>query len=156
MRQSSSFPTERNQRKYALPSRPELPVSFPPAPNRLWHSRRCRSSEAADPSFPLQPCYKVTRDQKCHRWDNKRPSTDHTQAEKPRPQCLDPVSLSSKQEEVFKLLRRGEANKLIARHLGLSEATVKVHIRQIMRKLGVANRTQAAICTFNGCASLAT
>jgi DNA-binding NarL/FixJ family response regulator len=75
-------------------------------------------------------------------------------AEKPRPQCLDRVSLTSKQEEVFKLLRRGEANKLIARHLGMSEATVKVHIRQIMRKLGVANRTQAAICTFNGSASV--
>ena len=43
-------------------------------------------------------------------------------------------------------LLEGESNKLIGRQLKLRESTVKVHIRQIMRKLGATNRTQAALC----------
>ena len=58
-------------------------------------------------------------------------------------------TLSAKQEEVLRLLRRGQSNKIIASQLGLSEATVKVHVRCIMRKLGVANRTQVAIASMN-------
>ena len=63
---------------------------------------------------------------------------------------LRPASrLSAKQEEVLRLLRQGQSNKVIASQLGLSEATVKVHLRCIMRKLGVANRTQVAIAAMN-------
>ena len=65
-------------------------------------------------------------------------------------ESLRPASrLSAKQEEVLQLLRRGQSNKVIASQLGLSEATVKVHLRCIMRKLGVANRTQVAIASMN-------
>jgi DNA-binding NarL/FixJ family response regulator len=53
--------------------------------------------------------------------------------------------LTVRQLEVLERLRKGESNKLIARHLKLRESTVKVHVRQIMRKLGAANRTQAAL-----------
>lgn len=53
--------------------------------------------------------------------------------------------LTARQLEVLRLLRQGRPNKVIARDLGLREATVKVHVRQIMRRLGVANRTQAAL-----------
>jgi regulatory LuxR family protein len=42
-------------------------------------------------------------------------------------------------------LSRGESNKAIARRLGIRDRTIKVHVHQIMRKLGVANRTQVAI-----------
>jgi DNA-binding NarL/FixJ family response regulator len=59
-----------------------------------------------------------------------------------------PAKLSAKQEEVFRLLRQGPSNKAIARQLGVSEATVKVHIRGIMRKFGVANRTQVAVAAM--------
>jgi DNA-binding NarL/FixJ family response regulator len=58
-------------------------------------------------------------------------------------------SLTSKQEEVFNLLRQGQTNKLIARKLGMSEATVKVHVRRIIRRFGVTNRTQAVISAMN-------
>jgi DNA-binding NarL/FixJ family response regulator len=54
--------------------------------------------------------------------------------------------LTARQQDVLERLRRGESNKLIGRQLRLRESTVKVHIRQIMRKLGAANRTQAALC----------
>jgi len=50
-----------------------------------------------------------------------------------------------RQLEVLHLLVQGKANKEIAQILGIEEGTVKVHLRQIMRKLGVTNRTQAAI-----------
>ena len=54
--------------------------------------------------------------------------------------------LTARQQEVLERLRQGESNKLIGRQLKLRESTVKVHIRQIMRKLGATNRTQAALC----------
>jgi DNA-binding NarL/FixJ family response regulator len=55
-------------------------------------------------------------------------------------------SLTVRQQDVFERLRLGESNKLIGRQLNLRESTVKVHIRQILRKFGAANRTQAALC----------
>ncbi len=56
-----------------------------------------------------------------------------------------PMGLTSRQRDVLGCLRLGKSNKQIARELDMQEATVKVHIRQIMRKLGVSNRTQAAL-----------
>lgn len=54
--------------------------------------------------------------------------------------------LTVRQQEVLEHLQHGASNKLIGRQLKLRESTVKVHIRQIMRKLGATNRTQAALC----------
>jgi DNA-binding NarL/FixJ family response regulator len=59
-------------------------------------------------------------------------------------------SLTARQKAVLELLRRGDTNKVIARRLGMREGTVKVHVRQIMRKLGVTNRTQVAVVCANG------
>jgi DNA-binding NarL/FixJ family response regulator len=53
--------------------------------------------------------------------------------------------LTARQQEVLELLRQGISNKVIGRQLNMTEATVKVHVRQIMRKLGASNRTQAAV-----------
>lgn len=50
-----------------------------------------------------------------------------------------------KQLQVLKLLNKGASNKVIAYELNMQECTVKVHLRQIMRKLRASNRTQAAI-----------
>jgi len=49
-----------------------------------------------------------------------------------------------RQTAVAEALRRGKANKMIARELNLCESTVKVHIRNIMKKLGATNRTEVA------------
>jgi two-component system nitrate/nitrite response regulator NarL len=46
---------------------------------------------------------------------------------------------------VLEHIRLGESNKVIARRLGMTEGTVKVHIRQMMRKCRVSNRTQLAL-----------
>lgn len=53
--------------------------------------------------------------------------------------------LSERELEVLQGLCSGLANKIIARNLRLSEATVKLHVKTLYRKLGVANRTQAAL-----------
>lgn len=49
---------------------------------------------------------------------------------------------TERQEEVVQALRRGKANKIIAHELNLRESTVKVHIRNIMKKLKATNRTE--------------
>jgi len=51
---------------------------------------------------------------------------------------------TSRQAEVVEALRRGKANKIIAYELNLRESTVKVHIRNIMKKLKATNRTEVA------------
>jgi two-component system nitrate/nitrite response regulator NarL len=53
--------------------------------------------------------------------------------------------LSPRETSILRCLARGASNKLIARDIKISEATVKVHVKAILRKIGVANRTQAAI-----------
>ena len=59
-------------------------------------------------------------------------------------------NLTARQNAVLKLLSRGDSNKAIARRLGMREGTVKVHVRQILRKFGLMNRTQVAVVCANG------
>jgi DNA-binding NarL/FixJ family response regulator len=56
-------------------------------------------------------------------------------------------SLTKRQRAVLQGLKRGESNKIIARALGIREGTVKVYVRQLMRRMGVNNRTQLAIAS---------
>ena len=56
---------------------------------------------------------------------------------------------TTRQQEVMRHLRKGLSNKSIARRMMISEATVKIHIRHIMRKLGAHNRTQVALHVAN-------
>jgi DNA-binding NarL/FixJ family response regulator len=58
-----------------------------------------------------------------------------------------PVSFSPRQLQVLEPLKEGKQNKIIAYELGMTESTVKVHIRQIMRKLKAGNRTQVVLLT---------
>jgi two-component system nitrate/nitrite response regulator NarL len=53
--------------------------------------------------------------------------------------------LSGREIDILQCLTDGDSNKLIARKLAIAEATVKVHIKAILRKIRVRNRTQAAI-----------
>lgn len=57
----------------------------------------------------------------------------------------DRVQLSHRERQVLVCLARGESNKGIARVCQISEATVKVHLKAILRKTNARNRTQAAI-----------
>jgi NarL family two-component system response regulator LiaR len=55
------------------------------------------------------------------------------------------VSLTSRETDVLRLLAMGKANKEIAAELHLGETTVKTHVSNILMKLGVPSRTQAAL-----------
>jgi len=65
----------------------------------------------------------------------------------PKVTVVNPGRLSVKEAQVLSFLRDGAPNKVIARNLEISEATVKVHVKSILRKMGVKNRTQAALWT---------
>ena len=64
-------------------------------------------------------------------------------------QTLESAELTDREVEILRCLIMGCPNKVISRHLGISEATVKVHVKAILRKLQVQNRTQAAIWAVN-------
>jgi DNA-binding NarL/FixJ family response regulator len=53
--------------------------------------------------------------------------------------------LSAREEGVLRLVADGLSNKLIARRLGISERTVKAHLTNVFQRLGVTDRTQAAL-----------
>lgn len=58
---------------------------------------------------------------------------------------LETEHLSPREEDVLRLLARGLSNKLIARALEISESTVKNHVKSILAKMQVRNRTEAAL-----------
>jgi DNA-binding NarL/FixJ family response regulator len=60
----------------------------------------------------------------------------------PRP---DAAALTPRQRDVLRCLMQGQPNKLIARELGLTEGTVKIHIAAILRALQARNRTEAVV-----------
>jgi DNA-binding NarL/FixJ family response regulator len=54
------------------------------------------------------------------------------------------LQFTPRQIEVLERLKLGKANKIIAHELGMSESTVKIHIRSIMKKMKATNRTEVA------------
>ena len=63
------------------------------------------------------------------------------ESNRPSPASL----LTPRETEVLTLVARGQPNKVIARELGVSEKTVKTHVSNVLGKLGVTDRTQAAL-----------
>jgi two-component system, NarL family, response regulator LiaR len=63
------------------------------------------------------------------------------ESSRPSPASL----LTPRETEVLALVARGQPNKVIARELGVSEKTVKTHVSNVLGKLGVTDRTQAAL-----------
>jgi two-component system nitrate/nitrite response regulator NarL len=57
--------------------------------------------------------------------------------------------LSTREKSILRYLIEGDSNKCIARKIDIAEATVKVHVKAILRKIRVQNRTQAAIWGMN-------
>jgi DNA-binding NarL/FixJ family response regulator len=55
------------------------------------------------------------------------------------------ADITARAVEILARLVEGKSNKTIARELEISQGTVKVHLRRLMRKLGAANRTQLAL-----------
>jgi len=53
--------------------------------------------------------------------------------------------LTPRESEILKLIADGQGNKLIARNLGISDGTVKLHVKAVLRKLEVHSRVEAAV-----------
>ena len=69
----------------------------------------------------------------------RRPPASRRSTQAPQDQ------LSDRELEVLGLVADGLANKQIARHLGISERTVKAHLTSVFQRTGVTDRTQAAL-----------
>ena len=55
------------------------------------------------------------------------------------------TELTPREREILCLLAEGQSNKMIARNLGISDGTVKLHVKSILRKLNVHSRVEAAV-----------
>lgn len=64
-----------------------------------------------------------------------------------RPSVL--ATLTSREHEILKQIAKGLSNKLIARELGISDGTVKVHVKHILKKLNFRSRVEAAVWMIN-------
>lgn len=62
-----------------------------------------------------------------------------------QPASLDRPKLTPRERDILRGLLDGHSNKMIANNLGTTDMTVKAQLRHLLRKLGVANRTQAAL-----------
>lgn len=58
-------------------------------------------------------------------------------------------SLTSREYEILKLISKGLSNKLIARELDISDGTVKVHVKHLLKKLNLKSRVEAAVWMVN-------
>ena len=54
-------------------------------------------------------------------------------------------TLTPRESEILELLAEGQSNKLIAKNLGISDGTVKLHVKSILRKLEIHSRVEAAV-----------
>jgi len=72
------------------------------------------------------------------------------------PESRDMPRLSERERCILHYLIEGESNKVIARKIDIAEATVKVHIKAILRKIRVQNRTQAAIWAMSNASYIST
>ena len=71
-----------------------------------------------------------------------------------RSQADNTPRLSAREKSILRCMVDGDSNKVIARKIDITEATVKVHVKAILRKIRVHNRTQGAIWAMNNGASL--
>ncbi len=59
------------------------------------------------------------------------------------------AKLTSREHEILKLIAKGMSNKLIARELDISDGTVKVHVKHVLKKLELNSRVEAAVWMVN-------
>jgi two-component system nitrate/nitrite response regulator NarL len=77
------------------------------------------------------------------------PRNDNARAIPFTPERSITQQLSPREKSIMQCLIAGDSNKCIARKIDIAEATVKVHVKAILRKIRVQNRTQAAIWGMN-------
>ncbi|MDO9321177.1 MAG: two-component system response regulator NarL [Pseudomonas sp.] len=61
------------------------------------------------------------------------------------PQATNQVELTEREQQVLRMIAGGNSNKMIGRKLGITEGTVKVHVKNLLHKLGLRSRVEAAV-----------
>ena len=61
------------------------------------------------------------------------------------PQAATQADLTDRERQVLKMLSSGQSNKMIGNKLGITEGTVKVHVKNLLHKLGLRGRVEAAV-----------
>ncbi len=61
------------------------------------------------------------------------------------PQAANQVELTEREQQVLRMIAGGNSNKMIGRKLGITEGTVKVHVKNLLHKLGLRSRVEAAV-----------
>ena len=108
-----------------------------PGPADPRHRRAsARRRRAAAPS-PSAPCPSPWAGRRCRRCPRRRPPAPVLREPEPCP-------LTNRELEILKAVAEGHTNARIGRSLWVTEQTVKFHLSNIYRKLGVANRTEAS------------
>lgn len=69
----------------------------------------------------------------------------HALREDPVPEDPDQAGLTEREKEILALIAKGQSNKLIARALDITEGTVKVHVKHLLKKLNLRSRVEAAV-----------
>ena len=72
-------------------------------------------------------------------------ATSIRQEKNSSPENQEDASLTAREKEILQLIANGNNNKLIARELNISDGTVKVHVKNLLRKLKVHSRLEAAV-----------
>jgi two-component system nitrate/nitrite response regulator NarL len=121
----------------ALPI-PPAHEAYQPAIETDRTQRRADGSEASV-TTTIADAQNGAQDASASRPDDSRKSVPQLPPRRMLPE------LSEREIQILDGLVKGHANKVIARTCDITEATVKVHIRSILRKIRVGNRTQAAI-----------
>jgi two-component system nitrate/nitrite response regulator NarL len=70
--------------------------------------------------------------------------------EQPGPTNLNQAGLTPREREILDLIAQGLSNKLIARELDVAVGTVKVHVKHLLKKLGLKSRVEAAVWAVKG------
>lgn len=77
--------------------------------------------------------------------DNLTELLAHALREDPIPKDTEGAGLTEREEEILALIAKGYSNKLVARELDITEGTVKVHVKHLLKKLNLRSRVEAAV-----------
>ena len=69
----------------------------------------------------------------------------HAMRQEAKPKSMDEAGLTEQERKIIERIATGKSNKLIARDLNIAEGTVKVHVKHLLKKLGLKSRVEAAV-----------
>lgn len=112
----------------------------------LWRTLHGESVVSPEMTSKLVHAFQATPAPNLSVSTTSTPAAASATAPQPAGQAPAPLAtLSPRQVEILRSISRGSSNKVIARELDIAETTVKIHVQQILRKLDVSTRVQAAL-----------